>query len=141
MRLLSPLLERCGVDVVFAGHVHNYQRSYPIRFVPSPPKAGLRLVNGTFSIDTAFDGVVNTRPKGIIHIVSGGGGGTLYKDPVEKTETFMREKFGENWAPYTAKHIVDRHSFVVCDLTPKQLTLRAVDQEGKEIDQLHVTKD
>jgi hypothetical protein len=142
MRLLSNVIDRCGVDVVFAGHVHNYQRSRPMRFKLStaPKKPGDKLVHGAYAIDTTFDGATNTRPNGTIHIVSGGGGASLIKDQLEKTEKTLRDKYGDNWSPYTAKHIVDRHSFVACDLTPRQLTVRAIDQDGKEIDRVIVTK-
>ncbi|HLZ89665.1 MAG TPA: metallophosphoesterase family protein, partial [Puia sp.] len=34
MRLLSPIFEKGSVDIVFCGHVHNYQRSYPLTFLP-----------------------------------------------------------------------------------------------------------
>jgi hypothetical protein len=76
MRLLGPVLRRCKVDVVLSAHVHNYQRSRPMHFAPTPRKPGDRLVHGTFTIDTEFDGISTTRPNGTIHIVSGGGGGT-----------------------------------------------------------------
>ena len=33
MRRLTEVFEAGGVDIVFCGHVHNYQRSYPLRFV------------------------------------------------------------------------------------------------------------
>src|SRR5262249_34258471 len=32
MRLLADVFEKGGVDIVFAGHVHNYQRTFPMRF-------------------------------------------------------------------------------------------------------------
>src|SRR5439155_8706829 len=51
MRLLAPLLEECDVDVVFAGHVHNYQRSKPLKFQPGKPGAKGE-VPGTFAVDT-----------------------------------------------------------------------------------------
>jgi hypothetical protein len=140
MRLLGPMLQKCGVDVVLTGHVHNYQRSRPMHFAPAPRKPGERLIGGTFSIDTEFDGVTKTRPRGTIHIVSGGGGGSLIKDDLARTEKMLREKYGDNWAPYTAKHIVDRHSLVSGEVTPQQLTLCAVDQTGAEIDRIIVTK-
>ena len=35
MRILSPTFEAGKVDLVFCGHVHNYQRSYPLKFKPS----------------------------------------------------------------------------------------------------------
>lgn len=140
MRLLGSLLQKCGVDVVLTGHVHNYQRSRPMNFTPAPRKPGERLIGGTFAIDTEFDGVNKTRPRGTIHIVSGGGGGSLIKDDLSKTEKMLREKYGENWAPYTAKHVVDRHSFVTCEATPTQLTIEAIDQFGASIDRIRVTK-
>lgn len=140
MRLLGPVLQRCGVDVVLTGHVHNYQRSRPMHFAPAPRKPGERLIGGTYTIDTDFDGVTRTRPRGTIHIVSGGGGGSLIKDDLSKTEKMLREKYGDNWAPYTARHIVDRHSFVACEATSEQLTLQAIDQAGTEIDRIIIAK-
>jgi 3',5'-cyclic AMP phosphodiesterase CpdA len=140
MRLLVPLLERLGVDIVFAGHVHNYQRSFPIRFTPGPRPAVEKLVGGTFAIDSRFDGKESTKAQGIIHIVSGGGGGTLYKDPLDKSAKALKEKFGDNWAPYTAKYVADRHSFVVCELSADRLVLRAIDADGTEIDRAAITK-
>src|ERR1700676_5452325 len=32
MRSLSAIFEQEHVDIVFAGHVHNYQRSFPMTF-------------------------------------------------------------------------------------------------------------
>jgi acid phosphatase type 7 len=70
------------VDVVFNGHVHNYQRSVPLKFdIAETEKPGKiawkdlagKEVAGKFSLDTNFDGITRTRPKGIIYIVSGAG--------------------------------------------------------------------
>ena len=36
MRTLAPVFEAGKVDIVFSGHVHNYQRSFPLRFVAGP---------------------------------------------------------------------------------------------------------
>ena len=44
MRLLSPIFEAGKVDVVFNGHVHNYQRSYPLTFTPD--RKGTLMVGG-----------------------------------------------------------------------------------------------
>ena len=35
VRPLQPLFEECGVDLTFAGHVHNYQRTVPLKFAPA----------------------------------------------------------------------------------------------------------
>lgn len=139
-RLLAPVFERHGVDLVLAGHVHNYQRSLPLRFKPDTPKPADRLVNGTFTIDRAFDGKTNTRPDGVIYVVSGGGGGSLYKEPLAKTVDLLQRKYGDNYAPFTATHVADRHSFVDCRVTKDEFVLRAVDIEGKEIESVRLTK-
>jgi acid phosphatase type 7 len=54
-RPLVPLYEKYGVDIAFAGHIHSYERTWPI-----------------------FDLRVNLK-KGVNYIVSGGGGGGLEK--------------------------------------------------------------
>lgn len=140
-RLLAPLLERCGADLVCSGHVHNYQRSVPLRFTPDSngvPPGG--LVNGAFKLDTVFDGVTHTRPDGLIHLVAGGGGGTLYKGELEKNAAYFRDQKPGNWVPYTAKFVADRHSFTVFELTPDRLLLRAIDASGGEIDRMTITR-
>lgn len=50
---LKPLYESAGVDLVFYGHVHAYERSWPLK-----------------------DGQVD-RQNGVVYIQSGGGGGNL----------------------------------------------------------------
>ncbi len=53
VRRLVPLYEKHGVDIAFAGHIHSYERTWPI----------LQMT-------------INQR-KGVRYIVSGGGGGGL----------------------------------------------------------------
>jgi predicted phosphodiesterase len=53
VRHLVPLYEKHGVDMVFSGHIHVYERTWPLR-----------------------EGKVD-RKKGIIYLTSGGGGGKL----------------------------------------------------------------
>lgn len=53
---LAPLFERSGVDLVFAGHDHLYERSQPLRG-GAPVAAGER---------------------GAVYVVTGGGGAALY---------------------------------------------------------------
>lgn len=140
-RLWHPLFELHGVDVVFAGHVHNYQRSVPLTFLPAADAAITKgRINGTYTLDTEFDGIRNTRPKGIIHIVAGGGGATLYGPELAKTSETLKKNFGDNWTSFTAKHVMDRHSFVVVDLSPQKLLLQAFGMNGEEIDTIVMTK-
>ena len=141
MRLWHPLFEACGVDIVFAGHVHNYQRTVPLRFVPGSLKRDSRgRADGSFKLDRSFDGETNTRPDGVIHVVAGGGGATLYGPGLEKTAPALKKEHGDNYADFTARLIADRHSFAVVDLTPDRLTLRGVDASGETIDRVVLTR-
>jgi|GEM_PF-146838 len=141
LRLFEPMFERCGVDVVFAGHVHNYQRSMPFKFTPNPPKRDPRgRVNGDFTLDQTFDGIKDTTPEGIIHIVSGGGGAKPYATPLEKAVEFLKKEHGANYSAFTSKYYVEKNSFSVIELTPKSFELRQINQDGKEIDHIKITK-
>jgi acid phosphatase type 7 len=50
---LVPIFDEVGVDIVFCGHDHIYERTYPMR-------GGQRT------------------PEGVVYVVTGGGGGQLY---------------------------------------------------------------
>jgi hypothetical protein len=74
MRNVAKFLEDHGVNMVFNGHEHNYQRTLPLRAeagaVSAPNPAGPAAVD----IDTAFDGITNTVPDGVLYMVEGAGG-------------------------------------------------------------------
>jgi len=75
MRAVARLLEDHGVNVVFAGHEHNYQRSLPLRATdrtagPVATTAGSPAVY----VDTQFDGARHTVPDGVLYLVEGAGG-------------------------------------------------------------------
>ena len=62
---LEPIFDAHGVDVVFQGHTHHYERTFPIA-------GGQAMGTG------AEPNYVN--PTGRVYIVTGGGGGTLIDD-------------------------------------------------------------
>jgi len=74
MRAIAKFLEDHGVNMVFNGHEHNYQRTFPLRanatVAASPSSTGPAAV----SIDTSFDGVSQTVPDGVLYVVEGAGG-------------------------------------------------------------------
>ena len=142
MRRLEPIFERLGVDVVFSGHVHNYQRSKPLRFRPNS-NFYFRTkdrVDGFFTLDEAFDGISQTHPNGIIHIVTGGGGATLYSRNFESTSEYLRDKYPGNWASFTAKYYAAENSFTLIELAPRHLLLRQINSKGEEVDRMLVNK-
>lgn len=144
MRVLSPLLEKHGVNIVFCGHEHNYQRTRPIKFVPKDVtnaktlNISHRLVPGDFTIDRNFDGVNKTKADGIIYIVTGAGGKHLY-DPEQndKPESWLHAE--DNNVDYVVQMTTDRHSLTILELNNRTLKLRQVDEWGAQIDSITVT--
>ncbi len=145
MRALSPLFEAHGVDLCLHGHEHTYQRTQPLRFRPTdlshvgPEHASDRLIPGVFTVDRAFDGRKNTRPKGIIYITTGAGGKDLYDPGFDDAPEKWLHPEDKNIA-YCARFVSSVHSFTVIDIHGPSLLLTQVDENGKEVDRIHVTK-
>jgi hypothetical protein len=137
MRLLADLLEKGGVDVVFSGHVHNYQRAFPLRFQVDRDSAGKpvrneNLVPGRWELDRSFDGRDRTRPQGVIYLVTGAGGNRLY-NPEQSDDP-------SSWQAFTAKFIAKVHSLTVADVEGSKVTIRQLSADGQELDRFVVTK-
>jgi len=141
MRALSSVFEAGHVDIVFAGHVHNYQRSYPLKFrIVDAEKPGNvpwselieKPVDGKIILDRRFDGVTRTRPKGVIYIVTGAGGQDLYNREQENQP--------QSWQPFTARYVARSHSFTLVDIHGGDLTLKQISDEGRVLDHIRVTK-
>ena len=145
MRVLSPIFERHGVTIVFHGHEHNYQRTHPMLFAPSGAGAAARvnskdrLVPGTFTLDTAFDGRRVTRPHGVIYLTTGAGGKRLYDADFTGTPARWLRPEDRNVA-YAARLVADRHSLTVVDMRREELALRQVDEWGSEVDRFRITR-
>jgi hypothetical protein len=143
MRLLAPVLEAGHVDMVFNGHVHNYQRSFPLRFVPDRQSTLLvggrdgktvrgRVVNGRWTLDKSFDGRRDTTPSGVIYLVTGAGGQSLY-NPEQQDDP-------DSWQKFTDKFVSKVHSLTVADVEGKTLTIRQIAVDGQELDRFTITK-
>jgi hypothetical protein len=145
MRVLAPLFEQHGVDVILNGHVHNYQRTRPLRFKSTDEAnakrlhSGHRLIPGAFTVDRKFDGKTETRPDGIIHIVTGAGGNGLYDPECNEDPQHWLHTEDDN-ADYVARFISDRHSLTVVDMDRHTLTFTQIDEWGRTVDSWHITK-
>jgi hypothetical protein len=138
MRVLVDVFEAGHVDVVWTGHVHNYQRTYPLTFERDrgPDGRPIRradLIPGRWTLDTAYDGRDHTRPRGIIYVITGGGGADLYYP--------YQEDDPASWQPFTRKLIARVHSLSVADIDGPTLTVRQLAADGREVDRFVVTKD
>jgi predicted phosphodiesterase len=143
MRLLAPIFEKAKVDIVFNGHVHNYQRTYPMFF--KPIKNGTlmvggkdnktvrgRVVVGKWTLDKTFDGITNTHPKGVIYVITGAGGQELY-NPEQENDS-------DSWQKFTNKFISTVHSITSAEVKGNKLVIRQIDTNGKELDKFVVEK-
>lgn len=130
MRIVAPVFEEGKVDVVFAGHVHNYQRSFPLKFVPEPG-AWRNEVKGALSLDKKYDGVKHTKPDGVIYLVTGAGGAKLY-NPEQSGAT-------DSWQSFTTKFVSNVNSFTLVDVDGGKATFRQIDKAGNEVDRFVVS--
>ncbi|HEY9679407.1 MAG TPA: metallophosphoesterase [Drouetiella sp.] len=134
MRLLCDIFQEEGVDVVWAGHVHNYQRSFPLKFQVEtkdgkPVVQPSGAVPGTFKFDKEYDGKTKTKPNGILYIVTGAGGQELYAERAVPKEGDFMCKFNGSV-----------HSFTRCDINGGVMNVEQLDENGKIIDAFKVTK-
>lgn len=137
MRPLSPIFEENHVDIVFAGHVHNYQRSFPLTFTSKPQPDGSPMgpkgeVAGDWKLDSKFGDGASAKPNGVIYIVSGAGGAELY-DPEQQDDK-------ASWQTFTNKFLSQQHSLTVVDVTGKTLRLKQISETGKELDAFRIVK-
>jgi acid phosphatase type 7 len=119
-RAVTDLFTKHKVDVVFAGHIHNYQRTHP-----------MRAQGDKWELDRTFDGKSVTRPNGTIYMIGGTGGAEPY-DPKQPSQP-------ETWKPFTARFL-GGHGFSHVAVKGRELTLRHINDRGDVIDQIRVTK-
>jgi acid phosphatase type 7 len=137
MRPLSPIFEAGHVDVVFTGHVHNYQRSFPLEFVPkAQPDGALAAprgqVAGAWKLDKDFGDGEHGKPHGVVYIVSGGGGAGLY-NPEQQADP-------ASWQTFTNKFISQVHSLSVVNIDGKTFRLKQVSETGDVVDSFRIAK-
>ena len=140
MRLLAPVFERHGVHVVFSGHNHTYERSYPLRFEIKAQADGKLVaanghVDGTFALDRAFNGKEITRANGVLYIVTGGGGARqklMSENPDAKASLALPE--------FTVTMVDNIHSFTCLDVEYERLVFRQISEDGVELDTFVLTQ-
>jgi 3',5'-cyclic AMP phosphodiesterase CpdA len=137
MRLVASLFEQGQVDIVFSGHVHNYQRTFPLHFsvatgADGRPTRTTGRIDGRWTLDRHFDGKTQTRPNGVIYLITGAGGAPLY-------DTEQQADPG-SWQEFTHKFISNVHSFTVVDVMGPRLTVRQLSAKGEEVDRFEVAK-
>jgi len=132
-RLLAPIFEKHRVDVVFSGHVHNYQRSRPLTFVPGQfDRAKGLVVDGKWALDRDYDGKKKTKANGVIYLVTGAGGNKLY-DPEQEDDE-------KTWQEFTVKFIAKMHSLTRVQVSGNKAVFTQIDRAGFTVDRFVLTR-
>lgn len=137
MRLLADVFEAGKVDIVLAGHVHNYQRTYPLRFIPERDPGGAVVrkgeqVMGRWSLDQNYDGQTRTKANGPIYLITGAGGNHLYNPEQQNDQA--------SWQSFTCKFHSQSSSFTQVDVDGSSLITRQLDSEGNELDRFGLSR-
>jgi len=132
MRLIADILQEMRVDMCIVGHAHWYERTYPLKFEldKGKPIDPTGAIEGKIEIDRQFDGIGNTRPNGIIYLVTGAGGASLHHTAAPGTGT----------EPFTYKLAATKHSFTVIDFEGLSMTVRQISEDNEELDRFTVIK-
>lgn len=141
VRLLCDLFERYGVDVAFGGHVHNYQRTYPLRFKLSKNLTNVfpNPFNGTVTGDALCDKQfqdnnpkMTAKPNGVVYVITGGGGANLTGNPIATHP--------ERWQNFTKVFVANTHSFTSCEINGRRLMVKQISEDGVELDHFQINK-
>ena len=114
--ILQPLFHKYGVDLVLQGHIHVYERTYPISSVDYGEED--RPSN---SLNVYRD------PKGQIYITSGGAGAMLFN-------------FTNRLYPWSAFRASVHHVLQISIFTNGILHLRAIALNGTVFDEIRIIK-
>jgi hypothetical protein len=89
------------------------------------------LAKNDWDFDRNYDGKKVTRPNGVIYVVDGAGGNSLYNPELNGHP--------ELWKPFQANYLAE-YSLSFVQITGKRFVLRQLDPKGKEIDRIVIQK-
>jgi 3',5'-cyclic AMP phosphodiesterase CpdA len=116
---LQPVFDRYAVDLVFSGHDHDYERSFPIRCPEKQLATPACLVKAT-------DPKTAKQRSGTVYIVTGAGGGP-----------FAWRSVGANWWTAFSRQI---YQYVTVEVSDAGLLVKSVDAAGGVMDELRIER-
>ncbi len=128
-RLIMPIIEAGGVDVVLAGHSHIYERSMLLDGAYATPTVAENVVLDDGDGDPESDGAYRKSQgihahEGTVQVVAGNAGAAL----------------GLNGTMPVMRRIVLEHGSVLIDVKGDTLTARMINREGVESDLFSIVK-
>ena len=112
-----PLFDKYGVDLVLEGHVHNYQRSFPLAF--NQQKSGEPIVTSASKTDY-------NNPSGAIFAIVGTGGVNLHG---------LSDK-----APFMAFQQDSKFGVLYMHFSDDKIDAKFVTNEGETLDHFSIAK-
>jgi predicted MPP superfamily phosphohydrolase len=114
-----PLFDKYGVDLIFSGHAHNYQRTYPLMFNEK---------NSSTPIITSKETKTYYYPNGQIQLIVGTGGVSI--DPLSSKE------------PYIAYQQDDKFGFLNINVLNNESIIKGefISNKGKILDTFEIRK-
>ncbi|MDW0264614.1 MAG: metallophosphoesterase [Nitrososphaeraceae archaeon] len=112
-----PLFDKYGVDLVLEGHVHNYQRSFPLAF--NQQKSGEPIVTSASKTDY-------NNPSGAIFAIVGTGGVNLHG---------LSDK-----APFMAFQQDSKFGVLYIHFSDDKIDAKFVTNEGETLDHFSISK-
>jgi hypothetical protein len=109
--IYHPLFDKYGVDLVFSGDNHNYQRTFPLKY--NNDDSSNPIVTNTKQVTHYNDDKNN---QGVIYIVAGTAGRSHYQF--------------EGQAPYVVKQNSNNFGFVNMDINGKQMEVNFYPNSG-----------
>ena len=117
--IYNPFFDQYGVDLVLEGHVHNYQRTFPLKYNPSSPSNPIQTSSSTTSYND---------PEGEIYAIVGTAGAGFHGFT--------------GLAPYVVKQQDTKYGYLDILFTNNGATLQAKYylDDGSVFDQFSITK-
>lgn len=125
MRTLCPIFEQAGVSLVFSGHCHYYERTYPLRYLPSVTGA---KEDGTVPGTMILDKSGSPMPDGVTYVITGAGG---------KLTNCLT---APSQAPFAARTITDKNSFTSLEASTDSLVLEQLSKDGEVLDRFVIKR-
>ncbi len=116
---LQPVFDRYAVDLVFSGHDHDYERSFPIRCPEKQPASPACLVKEA-------DAKMVKQRDGTVYIVTGAGGGP-----------FAWRSVGVSWWTAFSRQI---YEYVTVEASEQQLLVKSLDAAGGVMDEVRIER-
>lgn len=155
----APVFENYGVDVVFSGHAHSYERSWYMRDhygmsdTFDTRRHALLDADGKAALggsDSPFVRGSNQKSGRTIYIVAGAGGKADSLHPCAEGQIFgctlpdwlmhpAHRTFDDTKDGYR-KHGIARKGSIVLDVTERALTSRYIDELGQVLDEFVITR-